>query len=399
MKRLENIEKNQNNNNDNDNSNLSSERSELSSERSKSSKKTSISDNDESQTSSVYLEDNTEDFFGNYLYIFDLDLKKCFNYIGSKEKKYIDHNILSNEILLPSGDVPNFFNKYFGSYDFCISMLVKYTSFNDIKSQQINFLKDLMNVFGVYKDISKLKKKPAYKAKDLYLRLLGNPSSNIDDILFIKSEDKHDREIYTQAKILFDLREQIFKKLVNKGIIKNDSDQSDIKKYEKSIAERIILRRQRFNEIANEEQNINKELFKKYFNFQMPTSMLKTLYNLNDKNKNNQLVYKIKDELTDFKEENENISKEEKEIENIDRIIDIVEKILEFNEQKQKQVGKGLKILTPNQMLSRLPIFLAQLKAGNNSEKLKNQIRQLLYSLCRLKKLTTNIYKSLIDII
>ena len=42
-----------------------------------------------------------------------------------------------------------------------------------------------------------------------------------------------------------------------------------------------------------------------------------------------------------------------------------------------------LKILTPNQMLSRLPITLAQLKAGNNSEKLKNEIRQLLYSLYR----------------
>ena len=48
--------------------------------------------------------------------------------------------------------------------------------------------------------------------------------------------------------------------------------------------------------------------------------------------------------------------------------------------------GKGLKILTPNQMLSRLPIPLAQLKAGNNSEKLKNEIRQLLYSLYRSKK-------------
>ena len=45
--------------------------------------------------------------------------------------------------------------------------------------------------------------------------------------------------------------------------------------------------------------------------------------------------------------------------------------------------GKGLKILTPNQMLSRLPITLAQLKAGNDSEKLKNEIRQLLYSLYR----------------
>ena len=77
--------------------------------------------------------------------------------------------------------------------------------------------------------------------------------------------------------------------------------------------------------------------------------------------------------------------------------MDIVEKILEFSRQQQE--GEGLKILTPNQMLSRLPISLAQLNAGNNSEKLKNEIRQLLYSLYRSKKLTKQIYKSLIDII
>ena len=61
--------------------------------------------------------------------------------------------------------------------------------------------------------------------------------------------------------------------------------------------------------------------------------------------------------------------------------------------------GKGLKILTPNEMLGRLPISLAQLKAASNSEKLKNEIRQLLYSLYRLKKLTKQLYKRLIDII
>ena len=50
-------------------------------------------------------------------------------------------------------------------------------------------------------------------------------------------------------------------------------------------------------------------------------------------------------------------------------------------------------------MLSRLPIALAQVNAGNNSEKLKNEIRQLLYTLYRSEKLSKQIYKSLIDII
>ena len=66
-------------------------------------------------------------------------------------------------------------------------------------------------------------------------------------------------------------------------------------------------------------------------------------------------------------------------VEENEKIIDIVERILELN--SEKQLGLGLKILTPNQMLSRLQISLAQLKAANNSEKLKNEIRQLLYSL------------------
>ena len=88
-----------------------------------------------------------------------------------------------------------------------------------------------------------------------------------------------------------------------------------------------------------------------------------------------------------------------KKIEQPDKILEIVKEILNFNKKIQKQSGKGLKILTPDQMLSRLPIILAQLKAGNNSEKLKNKIRQLLYSLYRSKKLTKQLYKSLIDII
>ena len=79
------------------------------------------------------------------------------------------------------------------------------------------------------------------------------------------------------------------------------------------------------------------------------------------------------------------------------KILEIVNKILDFNEQNQQ--GSNLKILKPSQMLSRLPISLAQLKAENNSEKLKNEIRQLLYSLYISKKLRKIIYKNLIDII
>ena len=67
--------------------------------------------------------------------------------------------------------------------------------------------------------------------------------------------------------------------------------------------------------------------------------------------------------------------------------------------KRRNQQGQRLKILTPDQMLNRLPITLAQLKAGNNSQKIKNKIRQLWHSLYRSKKLTKQLYKSLVDII
>ena len=94
------------------------------------------------------------------------------------------------------------------------------------------------------------------------------------------------------------------------------------------------------------------------------------------------------------------MSEEEIKNKKPNQILEIVNEIFYFNKDIQKQQeGLGLKILIPNQMLSRLPITLAQLKAGNNYEKLKNEIRQLLYSLYRSKKLTKQLYKSLVDII
>ena len=72
--------------------------------------------------------------------------------------------------------------------------------------------------------------------------------------------------------------------------------------------------------------------------------------------------------------------------------------ILEAREQALiEQYSKGLKILTPNQMLKRLPIALAQVKAGNNSESLLNEIRQIVYSLYRSKEITKNVYNNIIN--
>ena len=130
--------------------------------------------------------------------------------------------------------------------------------------------------------------------------------------------------------------------------------------------------------IKNESRNVNHELFKHYFEDPIPSVLIRKLYKTKNRKRNNKLVKMIKSGLNDLKEDTSYMSKEKKELQNVDRLIDIVGEILEFNNQQQ---GKGLKSLTPNQMLSRLPISLAQSNAGNNSEKLKNEIRQILYSL------------------
>ena len=61
-----------------------------------------------------------------------------------------------------------------------------------------------------------------------------------------------------------------------------------------------------------------------------------------------------------------------------------------------KHEGTGLKILTSNQMFKRLPIALAQIKAGNNSESLLNEIRQIVHYLYRSKKITKMLYNNII---
>ena len=151
-------------------------------------------------------------------------------------------------------------------------------------------------------------------------------------------------------------------------------------------------------QIIDEETDINDDLFNKYFKFQRHSDMLMLLNKRIDTEKNNKLVNLINSGLKDLKEEIKKMSKAEIENEDPELILEIVEKILKFNEQNQ-QKGQGIKILTPNQMLNRLPIALAQLQAGNNSNKLKNEIRQLLYSLHCPKNMTEQIYENLIGII
>ena len=164
---------------------------------------------------------------------------------------------------------------------------------------------------------------------------------------------------------------------------------SDTKAYaapgEKSINEDSFI-----GEIINQEKVIGSEIFNEYFGYQNPSFLAKDLIK-NDQSKNKQIVKQTVDSINELK--NSILKKEIPKNENPNKMMDIVEKTLEFiNQQK----GTRLKILTPKQILQGLPIALAQVKAGNNSENLLNEIRQIVYSLYQTKEITKKVYNNII---
>ena len=152
--------------------------------------------------------------------------------------------------------------------------------------------------------------------------------------------------------------------------------------FERSIVERIKLRRGRLDEIKRKEQNINHEFFNAYFTgYQNPSSMYKKLSETEGE-VNETRVDSSKKVLSKLKIIIEHAPKADVfKIDENEKIIDVAKKILEFNNKIQSE--QRLKRATSNQMLNRLQIFLAQLNAKHNSERLKNGIRQLLHSLFR----------------
>ena len=333
-------------------------------------------------------------------------MEEFFKDVASEEKETIDYKLLSRQIETLSKKTSSFLHGHL--YHFLTTVLEN-ESLDNIKLLQVGFLEDLMNGFQIFKNIKKLDKK--YNAVKLYLMLLANQNKTFYGLFLKTPTDKH-KNIYLLVQKLFSLKEDTFEKLFNKRIIKNNpihqtlinqnseesiaektKSESDLKpEFKKYIAEKTKLKTQRLNEIFKKEKTINLELFKYYFQYQSPSNMYNALSDTEDTKRNNIQVNLIKSGLTHLKKDIENVSKNDvNKIEKMNKIADIAELILHFNAEEQK--GQGLKISTPNQMLSRLPISLAQLKAGNNSQKLKNKIRQILYSLYRSKNLQRNSIK------
>ena len=122
--------------------------------------------------------------------------------------------------------------------------------------------------------------------------------------------------------------------------------------FEESIAKRNKLRRQRFDEIAKNEKEINLKLFRKYFGYLNPSNMYKALNETKSLEKNKAKVNLIENSLVNLMVVLKDTPKSDaNKIAGNNKVVDIVERILYFNNKNKKR--QGIKILTPNQMLNR----------------------------------------------
>ena len=324
------------------------------------------------EKSQMYLEKNLNEIKNTFSDIHN-KYPRFFGYIAKKEKENINYEILLNKV-----DGINFYHKYNKLYNYLVKFSLEKTS---IKNK--SFLKDLSKGFNLKKGYTKNGENYIEKAYNNFV--LGN--KKIDDVFYKDAKnglDYENKNIFQEAKKLFNLRVEIYKKLAL---------EEENPEFEKSIGETVKSKNQNDNlsetpeekkiikYFDNKSKTIKYKLLKECFNFKVPSDLAKRLFERKDKKRNNELVELIRVRWSNLQDEIEQMSEDEKETEKTDKILEIYEDILIFN--RKKQSGGGLKISTPNQMLSRLPITLAQLKAENNSEKLKNEIRQLLYFLYR----------------
>ena len=170
------------------------------------------------------------------------------------------------------------------------------------------------------------------------LRALSNYTPKAQK--YIEAKNK----LLDNAKNFYEWRGKIIEGFKNRIFpLKHDDEFEEEQQTSKKFNEKELLKKptkinvNELNElIIKKETNINRELFKNYFKFQRPTALLKTSYNLNDRNKNNLLVNTIKSGLSDLKNEIKKISEDEIKTEKPYEVVDIVEKIIKFNKQNQE---------------------------------------------------------------
>ena len=227
---------------------------------------------------------------------------------------------------------------------------------------------------------------------------IRNQSEEERKKIFAKQEN-----VLSNAEMLLKKRGELINQFAKNNIISKNGTFFDApKKSEESISEKeqksdqsflkwVQVSKDRFNFIKLK-INMNKDLATMIDNKRYTLNDANELVNKIAKQKIGNLVFSNLVDQADQIAKLNSTSHRQKMLEIFNYLGEI------FNgptDKKSPTDGKGLKILTPNQMLSGLQITLTQFKAGNNYEKLKNEIKQLLYSWYRSKKLTKQFYKSL----
>ena len=299
------------------------------------------------EKSQMYLENNLNKIKNNFSNIYD-KYQRFFEYIANKKKYIIDYEILSYKV----HDI-NFYDRYDTLYNY-LTYFSKLSA-GEISIKNKSFLKDLLKGF---------------KLKSVYITKGGNNiekayddsvfnDKSIDDILYKKVNNEFsnkNKNIFQEAKKLFDLRIEIYIKLF--------FEEKNLK-FEKSIGETVKLKNQKdnlsevpeqkefndfFKQIKEEHKNIDMNLFKNVFNYEMPDEMLKYLHSLKKIDNYNQKASLIEESLIDFKDEVEIMSKSDKKNKRI-KILEVVDNILNFTLIERKKIGQGLNILTPTKCL------------------------------------------------
>ena len=173
---------------------------------------------------------------------------------------------------------------------------------------------------------------------------------------------------------------KVLNKIISNEIYKNSSTKKEI------IDITWVDDPKLFNQISNDVTS--------RYNKDKNSTELSSIQNFLD-DINNEDIKNKKDAYKNFKDLKNDVKSDELK----DTVKELERAIFGYDYENEKLSGTGLKILTKKQMLSRLPILLAQIQAGNNSTKSKNDIKQTLYSLYRSKVLTKTVYNNLIKVI
>ena len=247
-------------------------------------------------------------------------------------KGFLSILLINYEILSYKVDDINFYDEYNTLYNY----LNYFFNFNVeetlIKNQ--SFLKDLSKGFKLKSVCITNDENNIEKAYD---DLVFN-DKKIDDVFYknVKKELSDKNNTFQETRKLFDLRVEIYKKLTLA---------EENLKFEKIVGDTVKLKNQKHNlsetpeqkefikYIEDKSKTIDYNLFKKYFNFEVPSALAKKLFETKDKKENNELVELIRVRWSNLKDEIGKMSEDEKETEKPDKILEIVEEILIFNRE------------------------------------------------------------------